>query len=277
MNLAKIKAHYIKHQDVTSVGVGLKQVGGSLTEEKAIVFGVTKKKPPEEVEAERLLPRSLDDLPTDVVETGVIKALALVDKRRPCPPGYSVGHVAVSAGTLGGWFRDQDGSPLMLSNNHVLANSNRSLVGDDIIQPGKADGGFSASDRIGRLDRFVGINFHAKEKSKGAELYWKLAKSLPNALAKATGCPYRLEPRVPTLGLPQPTPNLVDAAVAKPLNPDISKDTPFVGEFKGLGTAALGGLWLRDLGHREPSCWPSLRRGSRLHLCESDWQRSELT
>lgn len=47
----------------------------------------------------------------------------------------------------------------MLSNNHVLADSNKGNYGDSIIQPGAADGGQNSADRIAILERYVPINF----------------------------------------------------------------------------------------------------------------------
>ena len=47
----------------------------------------------------------------------------------------------------------------ILSNNHVLANSNKAKPGDTILQPGPYDGGVDPTDRIGILDRFVPITF----------------------------------------------------------------------------------------------------------------------
>ena len=47
----------------------------------------------------------------------------------------------------------------MLSNNHVLANSNAGRYGDSIIQPGRADGGQNPRDRVAILERYVPINF----------------------------------------------------------------------------------------------------------------------
>lgn len=77
---------------------------------------------------------------------------------RPCPGGFSVGHTRVTAGTFGclASFR---GGPLagrafILSNNHVLANSNNAVQGDRIVQPGIADGG-GAGDQIAALTRWV--------------------------------------------------------------------------------------------------------------------------
>ena len=48
----------------------------------------------------------------------------------------------------------EDGSVLMLSNNHVLANENKGKRGDPILQPGNIDGG-ADMDKVGELLRFV--------------------------------------------------------------------------------------------------------------------------
>lgn len=71
-------------------------------------------------------------------------------RRRPLVPGCSVAHPDVTAGTLGG-FVTVDGAAHVLSNNHVLADSDRGSAGDGILQPGPADGGQDPQDRIGSL------------------------------------------------------------------------------------------------------------------------------
>ena len=77
---------------------------------------------------------------------------------RPLRPGLSVGHPAVSAGTLGGFVRAPgDDRLLVLSNNHVLAASDAATEGDAALQPGVADGGTPA-DRIGVLSSFVQLS-----------------------------------------------------------------------------------------------------------------------
>lgn len=43
----------------------------------------------------------------------------------------------------------------LLSNNHVVADSNRGRPGDVVLQPGPSDGGLPADDRIGVLDRMI--------------------------------------------------------------------------------------------------------------------------
>jgi hypothetical protein len=73
---------------------------------------------------------------------------------RPLRPGLSIGHPDVTAGTLGGFVRRPGAEGLLvLSNDHVLANSDAATVGDVALQPGVADGG-TAADRIGALAAF---------------------------------------------------------------------------------------------------------------------------
>ena len=63
-------------------------------------------------------------------------------KTTPLKIGSSIGHYKITAGTLGGFVRSRDdGSVLILSNNHVLANENKGKKGDAILQPGAIDGG----------------------------------------------------------------------------------------------------------------------------------------
>ena len=106
---------------------------------------------------------SSEDLPVNVIVTGIIDAQPHRFKIRPAPGGVSCGHIRVTAGTLGclatGRRSPRNRRRLILSNNHVLANSNSARFGDSIIQPGRFDGGVSPRDRIAILERFVPINF----------------------------------------------------------------------------------------------------------------------
>lgn len=105
----------------------------------------------------------------DVREVGPVRALSLpapddVDpwlptelrrRARPLRPGLSIAHPDVTAGTLGAFVRLADADGLFaLSNNHVLADSDRGRVGDPVLQPGPADGGRD-DDRVGQLARAV--------------------------------------------------------------------------------------------------------------------------
>ena len=75
----------------------------------------------------------------------------LQQRVRPLRPGLSVGHVDVTAGTLGGFVRRPGGSGLLvLSNSHVLADSGAAAPGDPVLQPGVADGG-TLADRVAQL------------------------------------------------------------------------------------------------------------------------------
>jgi hypothetical protein len=78
-------------------------------------------------------------------------------RNRPLRIGGSIGDRHDLAGTLGGFVtrRSGWGDDMILSNNHVLANENSARAGDAVVQPGRLDGGRLASDKVGRLARFV--------------------------------------------------------------------------------------------------------------------------
>lgn len=85
------------------------------------------------------------------------------DRRRPLRPGISIGHVGVTAGTLGAFVTRAgplvgDGSLYALSNYHVLAGSPEARPGDVVLQPGPADGGLAPGDRIGELTQVVDLD-----------------------------------------------------------------------------------------------------------------------
>jgi hypothetical protein len=106
---------------------------------------------PEMIEAAR---GEVDLLGIEPVST---RTQELRSRTRPLFPGVSLGHPAITAGTLGTVVIDRsDGSPAILSNNHVLANSNQAAIGDPCIQPGPIDGG-TEGDVVGALSRFVEV------------------------------------------------------------------------------------------------------------------------
>jgi hypothetical protein len=73
---------------------------------------------------------------------------------RPLLVGASVGHVDVTAGTLGA-FVSRNGAVCILSNNHVLANEDTGSAGDVILQRAKFDGGRRPSEAVARLLQWV--------------------------------------------------------------------------------------------------------------------------
>jgi len=77
---------------------------------------------------------------------------------RPVPIGVSTGHPDITAGTIGA--RVTDGNQIFaLSNNHVFANNNGGKAGDNLLQPGVADGGRNPDDALATLYDFEPINF----------------------------------------------------------------------------------------------------------------------
>lgn len=202
-------------RNVVAVWVGKKKSGGVTTEIDAVIVGVKKKEPLSRLATQDVIPSALQvdskAVPTDVVETGVIKAFqSRTERIRPVPGGVSVGHVAITAGTLGGWVR-KGGQRLMLSNNHVLAASNDGQVGDPILQPGVHDGGIAPNDRIATLKEFVQIHFlGVPSECQLSNMAVKAANWLCALLGRGTRFSTYVE-----------ISNLVDAALGLPLDPSL--------------------------------------------------------
>ncbi len=135
---------------VVGTGVGVDENG-----EPAIkVFTLT--------DAVRGIPDRVDGIPVRRLVTGMFVAGDVNDpttRERPAPNGFSIGHTDITAGTLGAIVGDGT-TCFILSNNHVLANSNQATLGDNSLQPGPFDGGTSA-DAIGSLAAFKPISFNS--------------------------------------------------------------------------------------------------------------------
>lgn len=220
-------------RNVVGVGLGYKVSHGVSTGELSLVVSVTRKVDPSALAAEDLVPRELAGIKTDVVETGVLRAFqGPRDRWRPVvPPGVTVGHYHITAGTFGCLVRRGE-ECFILSNNHVLCDCNRGQEGDAILQPGPADGGTS-DDRIATLADCVPLDFGtAPPECSIAEL----SANLLNYVAGAFGSRHRLQPVKQTEGI-----NRVDAALARPLSPDlVSNEILYIGAPTGVGTAMLG-------------------------------------
>ncbi len=95
---------------------------------------MTEKGEASELTERDLVLETIGGIPTDVVQTGRIRALQLpTERHRPAPGGVSIGHHEITAGTFGCLVR-KNGHTLILSNNHVLANSNDAQIGDPILR-----------------------------------------------------------------------------------------------------------------------------------------------
>jgi len=110
------------------------------------------------------IPDRVDGVPTRTVASGMF--VALTDETagiRPAHLGMSTGHPDITAGTLGFKVKDGSGNSYILSNNHVMANSNNASKGDNILQPGPYDGGSDPADKIGTLYDFEEIKFDGSD------------------------------------------------------------------------------------------------------------------
>jgi len=164
--------------NVVGMGVGVKWRKGQPTGEPALVVLVTQKLDKDQVSKADLVPPKLAEMQTDVLEIGYPFAgggsepleagtQTLAKRIRPAEGGCSVGHFKITAGTIATCVYDILPRPgvgippkyYILSNNHVLANSNNASLGDPILQPGPFDGGVDPADRIARLSRFIPITF----------------------------------------------------------------------------------------------------------------------
>ena len=211
--------------NVRSVGVGFKNVDTQGKSEVCLVVGVDKKVPKDALDRAELVPPVMDGVRTDVVEMPPFRALGTQTQRmRPAQPGISIGHFTVTAGTFGCVVR-RNAVSLILSNNHVLANSNRAELGSAIVQPGIADGGNLANDRVGELVEFVPLAFDNEP-----------------APTQPSGCSSSLRPSTSRIAaFNQPGANRVDCALARPDGDYlISNDILGIGVPKGFGIGVLG-------------------------------------
>ena len=154
--------------NVVGVGIGEKIRGGFSQGRLCLKIYVEKKITAQSLTKKEFLPREIARVETDVEEVGKIVALVVrlrspqgnFGRYRPAPGGVSLGHYKITAGTLGCLVKDKkSGKVLILSNNHVLANSNKAQKSDPILQPGPYDGGKKPKDLIGYLENWIEINF----------------------------------------------------------------------------------------------------------------------
>jgi hypothetical protein len=159
---------------INGFGIGRKVTRGKVLEQLAITVFVNKKLSLRRLPLSNRIPqimripseRSADgvlEFVTDVREAR-FSSLEYTGRERPARSGISIGHVDITAGTLGGLVKDNvSGKTVILSNNHVMANSNAATIGDPILQPGPADNGTFPGDHIANLTRFVEIQFGGAE------------------------------------------------------------------------------------------------------------------
>jgi hypothetical protein len=231
--LQETRNQLLGRTNVVATGIGYKVSRGQITDTLSIVCSVREKLPTAQLAGRDILPASVSGIPTDVIQTGPIRALqSRTDRHRPAPGGVSIGHRDITAGTLGCLVK-KDGETFILSNNHVLANSNDAQIGDPILQPGPYDGGRLPQDHIANLEQFVPISI------AGAPIVCPTARgiaALLNLLARLLGSGARLA--AISAGVEE---NLVDAAIARPLNlEDVSDEILEIGTLQGTARGELG-------------------------------------
>ena len=112
-------------KNVVGAGIAEKLTEGHETGELGLVFYVKRKVAPANLDPEKLIPPVVAGpsgraVFTDVVEVGEI--VPEVNKSRPpLKSGFSIGHINISAGTLGAFVKKRR-KRYILSNSHVLAN-----------------------------------------------------------------------------------------------------------------------------------------------------------
>lgn len=232
----------LRRANVVATGAGFKVSGGAITDTPAIICSVERKLPAGQLSASDRVPELVEGVPTDVIETGPIRALAArTDRHRPAPGGVSIGHRQITAGTLGCLVR-RGSEVLILSNNHVMANSNAAAPGDAILQPGPHDGGRFPDDHLAELVDFVPISFGSGgfEPPSGCGIATAVADIL-NDIAAVLGSNARLRAVSTDPASAQAGDNLVDAAIARPLEPGlVSAEIIDIGQLDGLAEGALG-------------------------------------
>ena len=254
------QADLLRRRGVVGVAVGFRNYKEEVTDQLALAVLVQQKKPIEALSADDIVPSDVNGARTDVVEVGRLEALLNPrDRYRPnIPAGVSIGHYKVTAGTLGAIVFDKNtGEPLILSNNHVLANSNDAEIGDAILQPGPTDHGVRPDDVVAKLHRFEMLRFYNESgmgpspprtapplfPPGGCDIV-ELWVTLGNAFGRISGSSKRLT------SIPKATPhtesrpiyaNRVDAALARPNNPMLFQQAiAEIGRPNGIKLAQLG-------------------------------------
>jgi len=198
--------------NVQGVALGLGEPGDGPPGEPTLNVYVADPTSPEQVRAavaDGFGVRAAGDLPLTVRRSGLFEPQPHTFRIRPAPGGVSVGHVRVTAGTLGclalGRSAPRNSRLMILSNNHVLANSNNAVFGDSVIQPGRVDGGTHPADQVGILERFVPLQYGGATNYVDAATSWVWPDRVRREHIYPSGGGHQLfrigsNPQYPTLG-----------------------------------------------------------------------------
>lgn len=180
---------------VLGTGIGFRTVGGYLTPEVGLKVYVTEKTKSASASSLSSIPSQIRNLPVDVEQVGEVTSYLYNQRyQRSFNCGVSIGNL-VETGTLGCLVQLENGKLCLLSNNHVIANLNRSKIGDPILQPGPQDSGQNPQDSIGILEDFVTLNFTGNNKVDAAVAWTTLRSVKPNHVTYTLN-PTPLQPRL---------------------------------------------------------------------------------
>jgi hypothetical protein len=235
--LKSTRSDLMGKSNVVATGIGYKIINGKVTDNLSIICSVENKKAKNQLASADIIPATMDGIPLDVKASGAIYAFPDPKlKYRPASGGVSIGHYLITAGTFGCTVK-RDGNRYILSNNHVLANSNSADIGDDILQPGPTDGGSRPDDIIGTLHEFIPIAWDGGGGNDSNCSFANAAANILNGMASTTGRKSRLKAVIEN----QPGKNLVDCAIAKPISEsDIKDDILQIGNIAGVAEGTLG-------------------------------------
>ena len=199
---------------IQGLGVGAKITDCEWLSDLVLKVYVIDKLPESKLKQSRKVPKKVEipglgELETDVEAIGRMKVESNTSRVRPAIPGFSVGHVKITAGTFGCLVhkKGEKQTLYILSNSHVLANEGLAKKGDDELQPGRYDGGALPADLIGQLAEWVPFTF--------------------------TGAGF---------------PNLVDAAIATVKTKDVTSVIRLIGVPKGINSAVKREMQVQKTG-----------------------------
>lgn len=189
-----------------------RQKKGRMVDELCLQIHVSLKLPEKDLRKLDIIPKSIEDIPIDVVFVGPLKALNLkkTDKIRPLVAGISIGNAMITAGTLGSFMEKttspNKGETFLGSNSHVFVDEpkNDTSLEKTILQPGTYDGG---------VEVVAEYYWHKKlfpvDEPSNCEVS-KVAAGFLNTLSKIFGGKTRFIPVIQEI-------NHIDFAVARPL------------------------------------------------------------
>lgn len=132
------------YPNVVSIGIGIKETDGQLTEEGCIKIIVSEKKSEADLEPNQVIPKEIEGVKTDIIfrKKKILLASCTVDlgNYRPIKGGIRINNIRNGSGhprsgTLGCLAKlDSDNSWVILSNHHVLYGDS-GQDGDEIGQP----------------------------------------------------------------------------------------------------------------------------------------------